>query len=167
MDVRFIDDMNPSRSAAVIDVLRKPRLWIPTKEDYGSAHDAWLEKTEAELISGTRNALLGQSGLAAVGAIVFRPEPGNEKSIGVRNISIDPSVSGRKFGTFMLRNVECIAQEEFPDVRRFEVDTKQTNHEMRQFLQQQGYTEVKTADLYDSGKLDVILEKQCSHMIHP
>jgi len=57
IDFRLTDEMNPANAAKVADHLRRRRLWIPTEEDYPT-HNEWVEKSEAELINGSRHALM-------------------------------------------------------------------------------------------------------------
>ena len=159
MNIRFTDEMNPRNAAGVIDVLRAPRLWIPTVADYGARHGEWLGKVEHGLIDGTRHALHARVGRQSVGAIVYRPNESDLRIIDIRNISIHPDVKGRRFGTFMLRNIEMLAQEQYADVERFRIDTKATNTEMLSFLSEQGYGLTSVSDLYGDGKPDVVLEK--------
>lgn len=160
MDARFTDEMNPAQAARVMDVLRAPRLWIPTEQDYGdTTHKAWLAKVEQELVDGNRYALHAQMGTQSIGAVIWRPRASEPNVLDIRNISIHPDVKGRYFGAFMLRNVEWLMLENYPDATRIEVDTKTTNADMLSFLARQGYEVTGINDLYDSGRPDVLLRK--------
>ena len=160
IDFHLTDEMNPSSAAQVAGHLRRPRLWIPTEEDYGSRqHAHWLEKTEAELISGDRSALLATFGRVAAGVIVLRPEPDHPEIIGIRNISINPDFTGRHVAAFALRNAEFLAREAHPEATEITIDTKVTNHDMLSFLKSQHYSPREIVDLYQSGKPDVVLSK--------
>ena len=159
MNIRINDEMNPARAAKVMDVLRAPRLWIPTYEDYGASVEGWLGKVEQELIDGKRHALYAQVGRQASGTVVWRPDIDDTSMIDIRNISIDPQVKGRYFGAFMVRNVEQLAREQYPNASTVRVDTKATNIDMLAFLARQGYSQQGTFDLYNSNKSDVILHK--------
>lgn len=159
MNVRFSDEVNPSQAAKVIDVLRAPRLYIPTEADYGSHHEPWLAKTEYELTSGTRHALLIEDEIGSAGVGIFRIDSDNPDVVDFRNISIDPRVGGRRFGSFLVRNVEHIASFTYPEATTLRVDTKHTNSDMIAFLERQGYVRQSMSDLYSSGKLDIILQK--------
>ena len=159
MNVCFTDEMNPTRAAKVTDVLRAPRLWIPTAEDYGPGHKDWLAKVEHELTVGAGHALHAQVDGHSAGAVIWRPSETDPMVMDIRNISIDPAMNGRYFGAFMLRNAEFLMHQQYSGVRTVQVDTKTTNPDMRAFLARQGYTEVGVADLYGSGKLDVLLHK--------
>lgn len=157
--IHFTDEMNSRNAAEVAEVLRAPRLWIPTHEDYGTNHDRWLERTEADLGKDKKHALLARYGLKAVGVVVFRPSPCIKTTLDIRNISINPDVDGRKFGSFMLRNTEVIAQEIYPSLTVAQIDTKQTNTAMVAFLLSQGYEQVGVEELYEDGKPDLLFEK--------
>lgn len=159
IDFHLTDEMNPRNAARVIDHLREERLWIPTTEDYGSRHNEWLEKTEARLIDNKVHALLATFGRIAVGAVIFRPEPNDQRIIGIRNISINPAYEGRYVGAFTLRNAEHVALETYPEAAQMIVDTKPTNYDMIAFLESQHYSPQEIIDLYHSGKPDVVLSK--------
>ncbi len=159
MNIRFTDEMNPTRAAKVAGVLKGERLLIPTQEDYGSKHDEWVAKAEAELATGgVRFAMLAELNNRPVGAFVWRcaEEPG---VVDLRNISIDPGAAGRHFATFMMRNVPYSVRDTHPDAEIIRVDTKTTNTAMLGFLAQEGYRLTEISDLYNSGKPDAILEK--------
>ncbi len=155
--------MNPRRAAQVIDVLRAPRMFIPTEQDYGASHEPWLAKTEHGLITGERHALLAQDGQYMAGAEVFRLDSDDPSIVDARNISVNPDYRGRFFGAFLVRNVEHLAILMYPEVTTMRVDTKLTNEDMLSFLERQGYVQQALADLYGSGKMDVILYKTVQH----
>ena len=52
----FTTEHPPKRVTKVIDMLRGPRLWIPTEHDYPN-HDRWLAETEAQIASGAKRAI--------------------------------------------------------------------------------------------------------------
>lgn len=162
-DFRFTNEFGSARAVGqVIDVLRRPRLWIPTQADY-PAHDAWLEKVEQELLEGTaRRALLARYDRKPVGAIVYRRHEEHDNVLEIRNISILPEVKGRRFGSYMLRQVEWEgAEHDFPGVDTVMVDTKITNGAMIDFLRKgNGYKIAEVADIYgDDTGLDAVLTK--------
>lgn len=160
IDFHLTDEMNPTNAAQVAGHLREPRLWIPTEEDYGSQeHTNWLEKTEAELRECSRHALMATFGRTVAGALIFRVEPQNTETVGIRNISINPDFKGRLVGAFMLRNAEFLMREIYPEATKIIVDTKPTNYDMLGFLESQQYRPDEIIDLYQSGKPDVVLTK--------
>ena len=160
IDIHFSNDHDKRQVGDVMSVLARPRLWIPTNNDY-PRHSAWLEKSEAEITTGQRRAMLGYVGKIPVGAIVYRQHAQREKTVEIRNISIDPSVHRQLFGSFMLRQVETDAsQNDYVGANMFSVDTKVTNTGMLDFLERQGYTVTDVIDIYNDGTgEDAILTK--------
>ena len=154
---------SPRLASLAIDVLRKPRLWIPTEKDYPS-HGTWLEKVEAELQQGKKRAMIGFFGKVPVGAVIYQRHPEQYDTLEIRNISISPEVGNRYIGSFLLRNSEIeAAAQDFPGVSQSMVDTKVANRTMLSFLEGHGYALRDSADLYGSGQLDAILVKSLAN----
>ena len=150
---------SPRQASLAIDVLRKPRLWIPTQKDY-PGHDAWLEKVEAELQQGKKRAMLGFIGKEPVGAVIYQRDPKRDNTLEIRNISISPEAGNRYIGSFLMRNSELEAvAHDFPGTVQVTVDTKVDNSEMLSFLSAHGYSLAEVTDLYDSGNPDAIMAK--------
>lgn len=160
IEIRFSNDHSARQRGDVMAVLGQPRLWIPTAADY-PRHSEWLGKTEAEIAAGTKRAMLGYNGQDPVGTIVYRRHETQDNVVEIRNISVHPSVHGRLFGAFMLRQVqEDATQNDFVGTDTFLVDTKVTNTGMIGFLESQGYALTDIADLYQDGTgEDAILTK--------
>ena len=160
IEARFSNDHSAHQLDDVMTILGRPRLWIPTAADY-PRHGEWLDKTETEIADGTKRAMLGYNGSDPVGVIVYRRNETQDNVVDIRNISFDPSVRGRLFGTFALRQAEYDAtQNDFEGVDTFVVDTKITNTGMISFLERQGYVLARIADLYQDGTgEDAILTK--------
>jgi len=156
----FTTDHSRTQAAHVIDVLRAPRLWIPTGTDYPH-HDEWLQKVEAELDAGKKRAMLASDGGLPIGVVVYQRNPDDSANLEVRNISIEPTYGGRYVGSFALRNAEIIGQSEFPGTSSVTVDTKVSNDTMVGFLVSHGYEIKDVTDLYgtDTG-LDVVMRKE-------
>lgn len=159
-DFQIGNEHTHSQIADITDLLRKPRLWIPTEKDYPD-HGTWLDKSEAQLQSGNKRAMAARLGSETVGAILYQRNPLSNASLEIRNISISPNIRNRYLGAFLLRNMEIEAsRHDFPGVNEITVDTKETNHEMIAFLCSQGYSISKVVDLYGQGSgLDVVLTK--------
>lgn len=161
IDVYISSDMNPRTAASVADVLRQPRILIPTEDDYGAErHSSWVERTEAGLIAGSRQAVIAHDMGKACGAVVFRESDFDAEAVDVRNISILPQTRGVKFGSFLLSMAEREARNVYPNANTIYVDTKITNEEMLAFLERQGYEIVRIDQLYtQSQQHDVVLAK--------
>lgn len=160
-EFRITNEPSASKVGNVIDVLRRPRLWIPTQADY-PYHQAWLEKTAAQIASDKKRAFLAYSGNDPIGTIVYQRHEQCPDVLEVRNISVDPKQNGRYIGSFLLRNMEIEgATNDFPGVRKVMVDTKATNTGMINFLLRHGYVIEELTDLYQQGTgLDAVLAKE-------
>lgn len=158
-EFRFTNEHSLTEVAGVIDVLRSPRLWIPTSLDYPT-HTEWLEKTEAEIKEGKKRAMIAYM-VSAIGTVIYQRHKDDPLILEVKNISVAPDARGRHIASFLLRNSEIeAARHDFPDINKVIVDTKVSNTEMINFLLSQGYTVDKIVDLYGLGTgMDVILAK--------
>jgi ribosomal protein S18 acetylase RimI-like enzyme len=159
-EFRFNNDHTSAEVADIVDVLRQPRLWIPTEKDYPD-HGSWLDKTEDLIISGKKRAMAAYMGQDAVGTVIYQRDPKETTSLEIRNISVSDDARGRYVGSFLLRNAEIeAALNDFPGIVRYVVDTKASNVEMIAFLESQGYSIQDITDLYslDAG-LDVVMSK--------
>ena len=160
VDFHITNELSNPQIADVTDLLRKPRLWIPTEKDYPSHRD-WLDKSEAQLASGSKRAMTAYMGSKAIGTVIYQRDPQSPSNLEIRNISVSPDARGRYVGAFLLRNAEVEAvQHDFPGVERISVDTKATNVEMINFLLSQGYEIEDIKDLYGVGTgLDAVVSK--------
>ena len=159
-EFRFTNDLSAQDVAGVVDVLRRPRLYIPTERDYPN-HVTWLEKTEAQLIAGEKRAMVAYALGHAVGTVVYRKHEVRTDVLEIRNISVSPDAKGRYVGSFLLRNSEIEGiQNDFPGTSTVMVDTKVTNIGMIDFLLTHGYELQEVVDLYglDAG-MDAVLTK--------
>jgi ribosomal protein S18 acetylase RimI-like enzyme len=159
-EFRFTNEHSSSELGNVIDVLRRPRLWVPTEADYPD-HAAWLEKVEAQLGTNQKRAMVAYDTTTPIGAVVYQRHLECPKILEIRNISVAPESHGRYMGSFLLRNTEIEGiGNDFPGVDTVMVDTKVTNTGMITFLLHHGYKVEEVADLYgkETG-LDVVLTK--------
>ena len=159
-EFRFNNDHTSAEVADIVDVLRQPRLWIPTEKDYPN-HGSWLDKTEDLIISGKKRAMAAYMGKDAVGTVIYQRDPNQSHSLEIRNISVSADARGRYVGGFLLRNAEIeAAQNDFPGIEEYVVDTKASNEEMITFLESHGYSIKDITDLYGLGAgLDVVMSK--------
>lgn len=159
-EFRFSNDLNPSQTGQVMDVLRRPRLWVPTERDYPD-HDQWLQKVEGQIATGDKRAMVAFSCGKAVGTVIYQRHQESPNVLEVRNISVSPDSSGRYVGSFLLRNSEIEgAQHDFPGVDHVMVDAKLSNIKMGHFLLAHGYGLHEVTDLYGVGAgLDAVFVK--------
>ncbi len=155
IDIRFNNEPTGRQFDDTIAILEQPRLWVPTEQDY-PRHAEWLERTADEIHAGRKRALLAYAESSPMGVIIYRLGIEDRDSVEIRNISINPKVQGRLFGSFMLRQVEG----DYPNTSNITVDTKITNQGMISFLEAQGYETSAIADLYSDGTgFDAVLTK--------
>jgi len=159
-EFRFNNEHTSAEVADIIDVLRQPRLWIPTGKDYPN-HKNWLDKTEAQIASGSKKAMAAYMGKDAVGTVIYQELVGDIKTLEIKNISVSDDARGRYVRSFLLRNAEVEAiQNDFPNIEEIVVDTKLSNAQMIAFLESQDYSVKEITDLYGLGAgLDVVMSK--------
>jgi hypothetical protein len=98
-DIRFSNEHSSAEVADVVDMLRQPRLWIPTEKDYPD-HDVWLDKTEALIASGKKRAMAAYMGRDAIGTVIYQRSPEQPTTLEIRNISVSDDARGRYVGAF-------------------------------------------------------------------
>jgi len=159
IDFRFTNEHQASGISDILDVLQKPRLWVP-RQDYPD-YSQWLEKVEVELQAEEKRAMLACSGRDPVGVVVYQRHKYDPQSVELKNISVAPDVRGRYVGSFLLRNTEVEAQGfDYPDCTRVTVDTKVKNSGMIGFLIHHGYTPIGVEDMYGLGAgKDIVFTK--------
>jgi len=164
-EFRFTNEHSSTDVANIVDVLRQPRLWIPTEKDYPN-YTNWLDKTEDRIVSGDKRAMAAYMGKKAVGTVIYQRDPTQPTSLEIRNISVSPDARGRYIGGFLLRNAEIeAAQNDFLGVEQYVIDTKVDNGEMIAFLQTHGYSIQAIADLYGLGTgPDAVMSKPVIRM---
>jgi ribosomal protein S18 acetylase RimI-like enzyme len=158
-DFTFTNEHSNAQVAGIIDVLRRPRLYIPTHQNYPDFSE-WLERTEADLQTGKKRAMAAYMGKTAVGSIVYRQSEEDVSVMDIRNISVTPDARGRYIGSFLLRNCEIEGAVDFAQTRSVRVDTKVANSKMVNFLKEHGYSIDTVTDLYGFNNDDVVLSKK-------
>lgn len=149
-DFRFTNEYSSSQREGVLDVLRRPRLWVP-EADYPD-YQQWLGKVEAQLGENEKRAMVSYLGPVAVGAIVYQRHRSRPNTVEIKNISVQPDARGRYVGSFLLRNVELEAtRNDFPECNELIVDTKISNLDMITFLMRHHYSIAGIDDLYRLG----------------
>lgn len=147
-------------------VLLGERHFINTAADYGYIkHKSWVDKSVAELEAGTRWAFLAQHTATnafrstPAGIVVFRPNEDDPSIIDIRNFTVPVDKSGKYFGAFLLNHLPHIIAERHPIAQKVRVDAKLSNVAIQAFFGKFGYRPDSVADLYDSGKPDMIMIK--------
>lgn len=143
----FTNEYSASQREGALDVIRRPRLWIP-ETDYPDYFE-WTEKVEGQLLMGEKRSMVASCGLSSIGAIIYQRHTDIPNTIELKNISVQPDQRGRYVGSFLLRNVEIEASNnDYPECDRIVVDTKANNNDMIGFLVNHGYSFIGLDDLY-------------------
>jgi GNAT superfamily N-acetyltransferase len=120
------------------------------------AYHAWVQRTEAELVSGWKTAVCAYSEGRLVGNIVWQPHkelPGTRE---IKNLRVDPLVRDRGFARFMLRQAET---EQAEGIDLLIGDVREGQEMLMGTLLQTGYTPIATVNLYEPDKRDVVMVK--------
>jgi ribosomal protein S18 acetylase RimI-like enzyme len=159
-EFHFTNEHTTKSSGELMQVLRSPRLWIPSKRDYPDFNH-WLDKTEAAIAGGTTRAMSARIGTQTVGAVIYKTSCEAPTTLQIKNISLAPDARGRHIASFLVRNVEIeAARHDFPECGHVTVDTKASNPDMINFLLSAGYDIDHVEDLYGlGGGLDVVFSK--------
>jgi|GEM_PF-937603 len=157
---KFTNEHTSSEVRNIIDLLREPRLLIPTEKDYPT-HAMWLEKVATQIKSGEKRAMVAYSHARPVGVVIYQQSEGRPRILEVKNISVTPEFRSKGIATFALRLAEIEAMtNDFPGVTEASIDTKTSNTKMIHFLMAQGYEIKEITDLYGLGAgVDAVLTK--------
>lgn len=126
-------------------------------QDLGYPHyDHWVQRTEAELQSGYKQAVLGFSNGHLIGDIVFQPHKQLPRVREIKNIRVHPAVRGRYVAAFMLRQAEVEAKQEYDALL---VDARTDQQDIIRLLRGMGFVPIAETPLYDPSVPDIILIK--------
>ncbi len=131
----------------VIDFLSKQDLNYPHYQD-------WVQRTESELCSEYKQAILAMAEGRLVGNLVYQWHKSMARTIELKNLRLDPAVVGRGFANFMLKQVEA----EYKDIPII-CDLRSTQVAMIQVLLQRGYIPTARLSLYDTNHEDLVMVK--------
>jgi ribosomal protein S18 acetylase RimI-like enzyme len=167
-EFRFTNEHSSSETGNIVEVLERPRLWIPTQHDYPD-FSSWVLKTEARIAEGSTRAMIAYLGTTPAGVVIYQQHETKPETVKVRNISVSPDAQGRYIGSFLLRNTEIEAMKyDFPGCKQIMVDTKQANTRMISFLIGQGYSISEVSDLYGlEAGLDTVMVKTTPDGLSP
>jgi len=148
MNFQFTDIQGKRDVSQVIDFLHKQNLNYPNYDD-------WVQKTESELESGYKNAVLAFSEGKIVGDLVYQQHKENPNFLEFKNIRIHPDIRERYFAKFMLKQAEV----ENSDYSAIIVDAPSEFAGMVNFLKSYGFTPILSKQLYDDGAPDIVMIK--------
>lgn len=133
----------------LVNFLIKQPLGYPNYED-------WVQRSEHELDSGYKKAVLAFSEGRLVGDLIYQPHKKIPRTREIKNIRVDPEVRRRYFANFMLRQAEVENKEEFDSLV---IDARSDHPVMLGLLRMAGYIPLASASLYDPKVKDVVMIK--------
>jgi len=147
VNICFVSADSRKEIQATVGFLAKQSLGYPRYAD-------WVGRTEAELYTGYKRAILAFCDDCLVGDFVWQPHKTIRGAVEWKNLRVHPSVKRRLFGRFLLRQAEEICG--FPVAI---CDVRADQKEVIQLLISCGYVAAATLPLYDSEKLDMVMVK--------
>ena len=148
MNFQFTDIQSRKELSQAIDFLHKQDLNYPN-------YDNWVQKTESELDSGYKNAILAFSGGKIVGDLVYQQHKKNPRFLELKNLRVHPEIRERNFARFMLKQVEVENQ----NYDAIIIDAPSEHPEIISFMQTEGYISLLSKPLYDDGAPDIVMIK--------
>ena len=115
-------------------------------------YDEWVQKTEAEISSGQKSAVLALSDGVLVGDLIYQGHRSLPGFLELKNFRVHPRFRVREFGRFMLRQVEVEGRSSYMAVI---CDVRPERKDVVSFLTSCSYTPVIQGPLYDSNVPDV------------
>ncbi len=120
---------------------------------YPGYHD-WVQRTEAELYYGNKQAVLAFSDASLVGDLIFQQHKRASGLLELKNLRIHPKFRMRDFARFMLKQVEV----EHGSYDALVCDVRTEQRGTIQFLESCGYVQTMVVPLYDDS-LEVVMLK--------
>lgn len=119
-------------------------------------YDSWVQKTEHELGTGTKHAILAEDHGRLVGDVVFQRHKNIADAVEIKNARVVEKFKWRHFGSFMLAQVEAEC-----DVGTFICDVRSNRTDIINFLCGCGYRPLLKSHLYDENDIpDVTMVKR-------
>lgn len=144
---RTIESMDDLRRG--IDFLSKQDLSYPN-------YNLWVEKAEAELVSGVKTGILAFSEGIVVGDLIYQAHKEFPRVRELKNLRVHPNLRDRYFANFMLKQAEMDLGVDFDSLM---IDARENNFQMINFLESAGYNKFEFVNLYENNLRDVVLTK--------
>jgi hypothetical protein len=119
-------------------------------------YDRWVQKTEYELDSGYKKAIMAFSNGKLVGDLVYQNHKEIPRFLELKNLRIRPDLKLRDFGRFMLKQAEVENSGKYDAII---VDCHSEQSEIIKFFESCNYMPIKSIPIYDKNTLEVILVK--------
>ena len=119
-------------------------------------YDYWVQRTEHELNSGHKQAVLAFSEAHLVGDLIYQQHKEVPCFLELKNLRMHPQLRTRKFAEFMLRQVEAENQSRYDAII---LDARANQEHIIQFMNAQGYASFATIPLYQDSMPEVVMLK--------
>ncbi|MBI2449000.1 GNAT family N-acetyltransferase [Candidatus Pacearchaeota archaeon] len=133
----------------LIDFLAYQDLGYPRYQE-------WVQRTEHELDSGYKKAILAFSERYLVADLIYQQHKEAACFLELKNLRIHPAFRLRGFGRFMLRQVEVEHAEQYEAII---CDARANQSDTIKFLESCGYSPLITCPLYDQNTPEIVMIK--------
>ena len=120
-------------------------------------YNRWVQRAEAEMLSGYKRTIIVISQGRVVGDLVYQPHKHLKGIAEIKNLRVNPKLNGRYFATFMLRQLEVETSRE--NFYAIWVDARESQKDVIGFFASQGYAPVETLPLYEKTAREVVMLK--------
>jgi len=132
----------------LINFLNKQNLGYPE-------YDSWVQRTENELDTGYKKAILAFSEKNLVGNLVYQTHKGDSSFLELKNLRVLKNFRLRDFARFMLKQAEV----ENLNYKAIICDIPFNQPEIIKFMESQGYNLFLKIPLYEKDTPDVVMIK--------
>ena len=119
-------------------------------------YHSWVERAEAELSSGYKNAIIASSNGKIAGNLIFQPHKEIPSMVEIKNFRVDHRVRGRNFATFMFRQLEIESAGRYHGLIS---DVRQEQRDMANLFYKVGFKPAFNLPLYDNHDTDIVVVK--------
>jgi len=144
---KSLGDMRQLRT--LVDFIAQQNLNYPHYED-------WVQRTEAELINGYKQAILAFSDKTLVGNLIYQSHKDSPFFLELKNLRVRPEFRMRDFARFMLKQVEAESKGKYSAII---CDARADRHDSVSFMLGLGYSQLISLPLYESNSSDIVLIK--------
>lgn len=120
-------------------------------------YDAWIQRSEPELYTEYKQAVLAFSDRVLVGNIVYQKHKQLTNALEIKNMRVDEKIRRRDFGHFILKQVEAEAVKSGYNL--ILCDARASQVDVISLMRFSGFREIARAPLYSSNEEDVIMGK--------
>lgn len=148
-DFRFRTVEGTRDVRGLVDFLIKQNLDYPR-------YDEWVQRAEAELVSGWKTGILALSDGRIVGNLIYQKHKELSRVRELKNMRIHSDLRGRYFARFMLRQAELGLGIDFDLIL---CDVRESQREIIDFMTIAGYKKIGLVNLYEEHNREVVMAK--------